>query len=234
MLQVDRKCSNFTDAEFFEPWLATAAIKVRNTVNPYSNIEDSWSARKINRMVKKGVIGLLAVMAGGLALGFLALFVLAPSLNWSAAATPSAIEKNLAGLVLHRWVRRHAAVQNNPLPASEQNLKTGQREFGEHCAVCHGPDGSAHDLIGADFYPPIARLQKGAPGWSDGELFFIIANGIRYTGMPGFGAHHGAATIWQIILWVRHLPHLSAAEKAQIQDRGGVVIEHEDGGAHTD
>jgi mono/diheme cytochrome c family protein len=184
-------------------------------------------------MVKKNVMRLLAVIAGGLALGFLALFLLAPSLNWGAAATPGAIEKSLAGLVLRQWVRRQAAVQNNPLPASEQNLKTGQREFGEHCAVCHGTDGSAHDLLGADFYPPVARLQKGAPGWSDGELFFIIDNGIRYTGMPGFGAHHRAATIWRIILWVRHLPHLSAAEKAQIQGRGE-FMEHEEGGAHTD
>ena len=185
-------------------------------------------------MVKKGVMRLLAVMAGGVALGFLVLFVVAPNLNWSAAARPRAIEKSLAGLVLRRWIQRHAAVQNNPLPASAQNLKAGQREFGEHCAVCHGADGSAHDWLGADFYPPIARLQKGAPGWSDGELFFIITNGIRYTAMPGFGSRHSATTIWQIILWLRHLPHLSAAEKAQIQGQGGEFMEHEEGGAHTD
>src|SRR4029077_7566596 len=107
------------------------------------------------------------------------------------------------------------------------------REFGEHCAVCHGADGSAHDRLGANFYPPIARLERGAPGWSDGELYFIIGNGIRYTGMPGFGAHHKSETIWKIILWIRHLPHLTAQEKAQIQAESGEgSMKHEESGEH--
>lgn len=189
---------------------------------------------KLNRMVKKVVVGLVAAIALCAVLGFFALVVVAPNLQWNATAKPGTLEKEVAGFVLHRWVRSNASARNDPLPASEQNLTDGQREFGEHCAVCHGGDGSAQDRLGADFYPPIARLQKGAPGWSDGELYFIISNGIRYTGMPGFGPHHDAETIWKIVLWVRHLPHLSAVEKAQSQRQDGEFMQHGAGGAEHD
>lgn len=181
-------------------------------------------------MLKRIVARLLAAVGLCVALGFLALDVVAPSLQWSATATPGALEKSVAGFVLHRWIHRNAEVQNNPLSLTEENLKAGQRQFNEHCAVCHGADGGAHDWLGADFYPPVARLQKGAPGWTDGELYFLITNGIRYTGMPGFGPYHKAQTIWQIILWVRHLPHLSAEEKAQVQLERQ-LNEHQEGGS---
>jgi len=145
-----------------------------------------------------------------------------------AAAIPGAVEKSVAGVVLRQWVQRNAPVDHNPFPPAADNLKAGRREFGEHCAVRHGVDGSAHTRLGADFYPPVTRLERGAPGWSDGELFFIISNGIRYTGMPGFGARHKPETIWRIILWIRQLPHLTAQEKADLENEGSTgLMKHE-------
>jgi mono/diheme cytochrome c family protein len=135
----------------------------------------------------KAVKYLLTLAGAGALLGAIALLIVAPRMDWSATARPGSVEKGIANAVLRRWVRNSASAENNPVPASEENLKAGMREFGEHCAVCHGADGSAHDRLGANFYPPIARLERGAAGWSDGELYFIIGNGIRYTGMPGFG-----------------------------------------------
>ena len=178
--------------------------------------------------MKKAAGRLFILVAGCLMLGIFVLIVVLPELNWSATATPPVLEKQLAGLVLRRWVRRNAPVGNNPLPASAENLKLGQQEFEKHCAVCHAADGSAHDLLGADFYPPIARLERGSPRSSDGELYYIIANGVRYTGMPGFGAHHDPDDIWRMILWIRHLPHLSAAEKADLRKYSASLIEHEE------
>jgi len=156
-----------------------------------------------------------------------ALVVIAPQLNFTARATPSWLETRLAGYVLRRAVRNHAAAQPNPLPATAENIKAGEHEYLEHCAVCHAPDGSARDLLGADFFPPIARLARGAPSWSDGELYYIIANGIRYTGMPGFGQRHDPGEIWKMILWIRHLPHLTAQEKAELNQRGECMPQHE-------
>lgn len=184
-------------------------------------------------MLLKAVIRLLTLVGGCAVLGAITLLIIAPRMNWSATAVPGAVEKSAAGLVLHQWVRRHAPVDTNPLLPTPEHLDLGQREFGEHCAVCHGADGSAHTRLGADFYPPVARLERGAPGWSDGELFFVISNGIRYTGMPGFGARHKPETIWQIILWIRHLPHLTTQEKVDLQNEGGhESMKHQAGGEH--
>jgi mono/diheme cytochrome c family protein len=183
----------------------------------------------------KAVIRLLALLGGCTLLGAIALLVVAPRMNWSASTAPGAVEKSMTGLVLRQWVQRNAPTDHNPLPPTAAHLGAGRREFGEHCAVCHGADGSAHTRLGADFYPPIARLERGAPGWSDGELFFIISNGIRYTGMPGFGARHKPETIWQMILWIRHLPTLTAQERAGLQNEGGEgFMKHEGGGEHEE
>jgi mono/diheme cytochrome c family protein len=181
------------------------------------------------------VIRLLAQVGGCAVLAALALLIVAPRMNWGAEATPGAVEKSVAGLVLRQWVRHNAPADNNPFPPTADNLTAGRREFGEHCSVCHGADGSARTPLGADFYPPIARLERGAPGWSDGELFFMISNGIRYTGMPGFGTRHKPETIWRIILWIRQLPHLTAQEKADLQNQGSEgLMKHEAEGEHGD
>jgi mono/diheme cytochrome c family protein len=179
-------------------------------------------------MIRKAVSRLLVLLAAGVILGAFLLLIVMPQLDWSAMAKPPVLEKRLAGLVLHRWVRRNAPAQSNPIPASADNLRAGRAEFVEHCAVCHSADGSAHTPLGADFYPPIARLERGAPGWSDGELYFIIANGIRYTGMPGFGAHHEPADLWRMILWIRHLPHLTDEERTELRKRAAGAMEHDE------
>jgi mono/diheme cytochrome c family protein len=165
-------------------------------------------------MLKKALARLLVLGVACAILAAILIAIVAPRMDWSATATPGTVENRIAGLMLDRWIRLNAADQKNPLAANEENLKIGQREFGEHCAVCHGPNGGAHDKLRAEFYPPIARLDDGAADWSDGELYFIVTRGIRYTGMPGFGPRHKPERIWQIILWVRHLPKLTAAEKA--------------------
>jgi mono/diheme cytochrome c family protein len=184
--------------------------------------------RLVSTMIKKAVNILLILVGAGVILGAIVVLVVLPRLDWSATAKPPVIEKRLAGLIMDRWVRLSAPVENNPMAASAENLKLGQQEFEEHCAVCHAADGSAQNLLGADFYPPIPRLERGSSGSSDGELYFIIANGIRYTGMPGFGTHHDPDDIWRMILWIRHLPHLSAAEKAELLKHSAGLIEHEE------
>jgi mono/diheme cytochrome c family protein len=178
-------------------------------------------------MIRKLLMRVLVVLVAGAILGAFVVAIVMPQLDWSASARPPAAEKRLASLVLHRWVRRNAAVQSNPLAPSPDNLKAGRAEFIEHCAICHGADGSAHTPLGADFYPPVARLERGAPGWTDGELYFIIAAGIRYTGMPGFGAHHPPADIWRMILWIRHLPRLSGQERTELRKEAAQLMEHD-------
>jgi mono/diheme cytochrome c family protein len=113
----------------------------------------------------------------------------------------------------------NASSENNPIPPTPENLRDGEREYNEHCAVCHGLGGNGENQLGADFYPPVARLHEDLVTLSDGVLYFIVSNGIRMSGMPGFGPRHTANEIWKIALWVRHLPNLTPQERAAIQTR---------------
>ena len=142
--------------------------------------------------------------------------IIAPGMNWSAAAEPGAVEEFIASRVIDGWVTRNAGNQTNPLPASAENLKAGQNDYREHCAGCHGLDGGGRNQLDAEFYPPIAKLTEDTQEMTDGQLYFIIAKGIRYSAMPAYEPHHTPEQIWRMVLWLRHLPKLSPEEKAAI------------------
>jgi mono/diheme cytochrome c family protein len=148
-----------------------------------------------------------------------AVLIVMPRMRWNATARPSPAENWIAGHVLTAWVSMNASREHNPIPATPENLRDGQRVYEQHCAVCHGLGGNAQNLLGGDFYPPVISLNDGLTGWSDGALFFIVSSGIRMTAMPAFGTKHSAYELWNVILWIRHLPRLTADERAAIQAR---------------
>ena len=169
---------------------------------------------------------LLLMLIGALIVALILIFLILPSINWPATSRPGQVESKLADYVTSEWVRRHAAKETNPFRPTPENLKAGQGDFEEHCATCHGLDGSGENRFGADFYPPVAKLtDDDAQSWSDGELYFIIANGIPMTGMPGFSRNHDAKEIWGMILWMRHLAQLSPPEKAALESRSHMSTE---------
>jgi len=166
------------------------------------------------------LLKLLAVaVIGAAAAVVLLVFLMMPRMQWNATAYPSATEKWIARFVLGKWVHTNAPSESNPMPPTAENLREGEHEYDEHCAVCHGLDGSAENRVGGDFYPPIPRLSKGATFLSDGQFYFIVSNGIRMTAMPGFAIRHSPDELWKIILWVRHFPNLTAQERSAIQAR---------------
>ncbi len=74
--------------------------------------------------------------------------------------------------------------------------------------------------MGKHMYPqaPDMRSLK-TQQMSDGELFFIIQNGIRLTGMPawGSGSQHDEQDSWKLVRFIRHLPQLTAAEEREME-----------------
>jgi len=164
------------------------------------------------------LVGFLIVATLGAALAAaLMLFLVMPRMQWNATARPSGFEGWVARFVLRKWVQGNAPVAQNPIAPTSENLRDGEREYEEHCAVCHGLDGSAVNRVDGDFYPPIPRLSKGVTFLSDGQFYFIISNGIRMTAMPGFAAKNSSDDLWKIILWVRHFPDLTPQERATLQ-----------------
>ena len=156
-------------------------------------------------------------------------FFILPSMNWSATRRPGQRESTIVSYITSNWIRRHADAHPNPFRPTPENLEAGQDDFDEHCSGCHGLTGSGENRLEADFFPPVPKLTGDIQKWSDGELYFIIANGISMTGMPGFGKKHDPKEIWGMILWVRHLTQLSPQEKAAIESRMQMTTEqHEE------
>lgn len=96
----------------------------------------------------------------------------------------------------------------NPLPATEENIRAGQRTFGSYCKVCHGLDGQNSGVPFADrMSPPVPALTSPmVQAYTDGQLHWIIQNGIFPSGMPAAKNLFRDDEIWQMVLYIRHLP----------------------------
>jgi len=96
----------------------------------------------------------------------------------------------------------------NPLPATDENVHTGQRNFTSYCMVCHGLDGQNTGVPFADkMAPPVPALNSpSVQAYTDGQLHWIIQKGIFPSGMPASKNIFNDEQIWQLVLYIRHLP----------------------------
>ena len=126
---------------------------------------------------------------------------------------PSALETVLARTARDMAIPASAKSAKNPYPATPENITAGLQHFADHCAACHGNDGSGNSEMGPNLYPktPDMRLAQ-TQDLTDGEIYYIITNGVRMTGMPGWGQSHSAEDTWKLVLFIRHLPQLSPEE----------------------
>ena len=136
----------------------------------------------------------------------------------SSRATPSKLETAMARNVRRLAIPANARSAQNPVIASEEDLRVARQHFADHCATCHANDGGGDTLIGQGLYPkpPDLRLPE-TQKLSDGELFWIIENGVRFTGMPAFATHGAEDDSWKLVLFIRHLPHLTAEERTEME-----------------
>src|SRR2546429_560634 len=139
----------------------------------------------------------------------------------SSRATPSKLEAVIARNAHRLAIPSDARSTQNPVVASEEDLRAARLPFADHCATCHDNDGSGQTLYGKGLYPhpPDLRLPE-TQNLTDGELFWIIENGVRFTGMPAFasgGEHGGTQDSWRLVHFIRHLPHLTDAERIEME-----------------
>lgn len=128
------------------------------------------------------------------------------SASLSALPAPGATETALANR-LKAWYIQRAARAQPPLPPPPFRPAAASGLFSMACAVCHGPDGRHPAAIGLSMYPRV--LDLGSPEvqrFSNAQLYWIIHNGIRLSGMPGFGHILAPQDVWQLTLLLRHLP----------------------------
>ena len=168
------------------------------------------------RAVLKAFVLLLAVatVIGAMGVWF---FV---SRGVSAKEQPGKVEEFLATRVRNMAIVRRAKSLINPVEYSEEVIADARAHFADHCATCHGNDGSGDTEIGRGMWPkvPDMRLAR-TQNLSDGELFWIIENGVRFTGMPawGNGTKEGETASWQLVHFVRRLPKLTPAEIEEME-----------------
>ena len=135
----------------------------------------------------------------------------------SASATPTKIEAFLARNARHLATPSSARSTVNPLQPTADNLREARLHFADHCAICHGNDGGGETMMGRGMYPKPPDMRAAeAQKLSDGELFWIIENGVRFTGMPAFGGHGSADDSWKLVLFIRHLPQLAPEERMEM------------------
>jgi mono/diheme cytochrome c family protein len=138
----------------------------------------------------------------------------------SARAEPGRVEKAVARRVRDLAVARRARDLVNPVPRSAEAIADGLAHFADHCASCHANDGTGNTEVGRNLFPkaPDMRLAP-TQQLSDGELFWIIENGVRFTGMPAWstGDKNGEEASWRLVHFIRYLPNLTAADLKQME-----------------
>ena len=141
--------------------------------------------------------------------------------GFSARDQPSHLETVVATQFRKLAMPRDARDRKNPVAASPEVIEAGLTHFADHCATCHANDGGGDTAIGRNLYPKAPDMRLAATqDLTDGELFYIIENGIRLTGMPawGTGTPEGETSSWHLVHFIRRLPKLTPEEIARMED----------------
>lgn len=159
------------------------------------------------------ILGTLLLLGG-------ALFLSTVRRGFSTHDEPSGMEAWVARSVRHWSTPADLRNEKNPLPLTPQVLGVARAHWADHCASCHGNDGRGNVELGRRMYPRAPDMTLPATqSLADGELFSIIENGIRLTGMPGWGdgTAESAYGSWGLVHFIRHLPELTPEEIAAME-----------------
>lgn len=146
---------------------------------------------------------LLAVAGGSLAMT-------SGILSVAAVEDDLPIVQRLLHSTMRRSVSRHAGSIPRQQPFTEAQVQAGSEEYVAMCAGCHGAPGKMRSATGKGLQPLPPDLARAAEDWRSEEVFWIVKNGIKMTGMPAFGPTHSDQTLWNIVAFVKALPNMSA------------------------
>ncbi len=154
---------------------------------------------------------LLLILLGVVAAGWL---------KWRgfrASGTTSAFETTFARSVRDFAIPANERHRTNPDAGDWTAIRQGREDFLARCAVCHGTDAHGRTPIGANLYPRVPDLHlEPTQNLTDGEIHYIIENGIQLTGMPAMASAHreSAAESWKLVSYIRSLRSPDENEKA--------------------
>jgi mono/diheme cytochrome c family protein len=148
--------------------------------------------------------------------------------NIAATVPHTGFERIIFSTTMRNSVLSRAGSDTEHVTGEEQ-VREGFREYNEMCITCHGAPGKEQSDIGKGLHPKPPDLAETLRRWNSAQLFWIVKNGVKMTGMPAFGPTHGDDQIWNIIAFVQRLPGMSAdAYKAmeETSSRRGPAMDH--------
>ena len=138
----------------------------------------------------------------------------------SAREQPSAAEAMAARIVRRLAVPARSKRLVNPVYPSDEVFADARAHFADHCATCHANDGSGNTVIGRNLYPKAPDMRLDATqSLTDGELYAIIQDGIRLTGMPAWGKEgdENDDDSWKLVHLIRHFKDLTPEHLKEMQ-----------------
>jgi mono/diheme cytochrome c family protein len=162
------------------------------------------------------VFTILVLVIGGLGLALLGF------LPTRANKTPPQMESHIAMSALDNSVERHAPRINNPVPPTDENLIEGLKIYTMNCALCHGGIDRQPSALEKSFYPPPPNLVLDPPDDAEWHVFYVIHNGIRYTGMPAWDKALSEPDIWKLTAFLTRINKLPPAVQDYWKKSSGV------------
>ncbi|MGH6795126.1 MAG: c-type cytochrome [Methylocella sp.] len=153
------------------------------------------------------------------------LVIVSGAYNVAAVAPPTELERIILSSAMRYAVRAHAGKDTRETWSDDQ-VRQGFKDYDTMCVVCHGAPGKERSDIGKSLRPEPPNLAEASQQWSSAELFWIVKNGIRMTGMPAFGPTHQDEQIRNFVGFVRRLPQMSAEEFEAMEEQLGTSPEH--------
>ena len=163
------------------------------------------------------VVTILILLIGGVGLALLGF------LPTRANSTPPQMEVHFAMSALDNSVERHAPRVNNPVPPTDANLIDGLKIYTMNCATCHGGIDRQPSTLQKSFYPPAPPLILHPPDDEEWHVFYVIRNGVRYTGMPAWDKTLSDADIWKVTAFLVRVEKLPPAVQDYWKKSSGIA-----------
>ncbi|MEM5787231.1 MAG: cytochrome c [Syntrophobacteraceae bacterium] len=163
-----------------------------------------------------------------------AVLIIAAGAIWSGIYNISALDPHweptmqLIGLVRDRSIAAHSDDAKLPPLDDPKLLTNGAAEYRHMCRVCHGAPGASPDVLAQGLYPAPADLLSGyiQKKWNDNQLYWIIENGIKMTGMPAFSITHEREELVGLVAFLKRLPGMTPEEYRSVAGKSGEGDDH--------
>jgi mono/diheme cytochrome c family protein len=148
-------------------------------------------------------------------------FTYSGSYNVAANVPDAGIVSWLLSTNMQRSVMNQAQAIKAPAQLTDEQARQGARFYRETCVYCHGAPGKDPGDIGKGLNPEPPYLPDTIGRWTSGQLFWIIKNGIKMTGMASYGTVHNDDEIWTLVAFVQMLPKMTPEEYAKMEQTPG-------------